>query len=122
MKPLHTNCFSLDDSETVTLTELSQCCAMSLAELEELVDYSALTPLPSSPQPTFSARWVTPLRAASKLRQEFDLDVFTVALVVGHLNRIEILENQVRSLMALLPPELRLSLGDEGPTRPAGLY
>jgi chaperone modulatory protein CbpM len=98
----------LDGSRTVTLTELSSCCAMSVAELDELVDYCALVPLvAATPELVFSAEWVAPLRAADKLRLDFDLDLFTVAILLGNLNRIEMLERQVRQLQALLPARLQ---------------
>ncbi|MBC7682864.1 MAG: hypothetical protein H7172_11055 [Ferruginibacter sp.] len=114
----------LDASETMTLPELSRCCGIDPADLEELVDYGALVPLqattqpatqpsqppsdppldpPLDPPPVFSAEWVTPLRTANKLRSDFDLDLFCVALLMGHLNRIEALERQVKSLQALVP-------------------
>jgi len=97
----------LDASETMTLAELSRCCGMGTADLEELIDYNALVPLAplqATPQESaFSAEWVAPLRTAGKLRKDFDLDMFSVALLLGHLNRIEALERQVRSLQAQLP-------------------
>lgn len=102
----------LDTRETVTLTELSHCCGLSEAELDELVDYCALEPLaPTEPERVFSAHWVTPLRQAAKLRQEFDLDLFTVAMLLDNFNRIEVLERQVHALQALLPAQLRSTLG-----------
>lgn len=101
----------LDTRETVTLYELSDCCGMTVAELDELVDYCALQPAtPDSDEPAgrvFSAQWVMPLRSASKMRLDFDLDLFTVAIVLGNLKRIEVLERQVLSLQALLPAHLR---------------
>ncbi len=93
----------LDASETMTLAELSRCCGMATDDLEELVEYSALVPLQASQPLAFSAEWVTPLRTAGKLRSDFDLELFTVALLLGHLNRIEALERQVKSLQALVP-------------------
>lgn len=99
----------LDATETVTLTELARCCGMSTLELDELVDYKALSPL--TPEPTqsplmfervFSAEWVTPLRKVGQLRQTYDLDLFTVAMLLNHLSRIEELEQQVRALEAQL--------------------
>ena len=53
---------------------------------------------------------VTPLRVAGKLRVDFDLDLFTVAILLGHLNRIEVLQRQVQQLQALLPAHLQLDL------------
>lgn len=102
----------LDTRETVTLTELSQCCGMSEAELDELVEYRALVPLaPDATERAFSAEWVTPLRNACKLRADFDLDLFTVAILLDNLARIESLERQVQSLQALLPPQMRSNIG-----------
>lgn len=94
----------MDTSETMTLAELSSCCGIDAVDLEELVEYSALVPLqPATQPPAFSAEWVTPLQTAAKLRSDFDLELFAVALLLGHLNCIESLERQVKSLQALVP-------------------
>lgn len=99
----------LDTTETVTMSELSRCCGLSPAELVELVDYCALQPVAGAvDEPVFSAGWVAPLRTASKLRLDFDLDLFTVAVLLGNLNRIEALEREVRSLQARLPSHLQV--------------
>jgi chaperone modulatory protein CbpM len=116
MKQEHVQWHWLDTRENVTQAELSHCCGMSEAELDELVDYCALVPnLPPNPPMaegrTYSAQWVIPLRNASRMRVDFDLDIFTVAILLGNLNRIEVLERQVHSLQALLPPQMRSSLG-----------
>lgn len=98
----------LDASSTITLTELAQCCGLSAAELDELVDYNALTPVTdSAAERIFSAHWVVPLRTAAQMRLDFDLDVFTVAILLGQLIQIELLERQVQSLQALLPGRVR---------------
>ena len=94
----------LDAREAVTLAELAQICALSVDELDELMDYGALVPMQDARQERlFSAECAMPLRTAGKLRQDFDLDLFTVGLLLGYLNRIEALERQVRSLQARLP-------------------
>ncbi|MDO8373889.1 MAG: chaperone modulator CbpM [Polaromonas sp.] len=94
----------LDAREAVTLAELAQICALSVDELDELMDYGALVPMKDVRQERlFSAECVMPLRMAGKLRQDFDLDLFTVGLLLGYLNRIETLERQVQSLQAHLP-------------------
>jgi len=57
-------------------SELSSVCAMSATELDELVDYGALVPMNSAqPERLFSAECVMPLRTASQLRCDFDLDL-----------------------------------------------
>lgn len=100
---------SLDTSSSITLTELAQCCGLSAAELEELVDYNALAPLAViATERTFSAHWVMPLRTATRMRLDFDLDLFTVAILLGQLVQIDLLERQVQSLQALLPGRVHL--------------
>jgi chaperone modulatory protein CbpM len=100
--------FSFDTTDTITLAELAQCCGMSAQDLDELVDYSALVPvIGEAPERVFSAHWVLPLRSAAKLRFDFDLDLFTVAILLGNLTRIDTLERQVQSLLALVPTQLR---------------
>lgn len=94
----------LDAREVITLTELARICDLSPAELGELVDDGVLVPVEQARQERlFSAECVMPLRTAGKLRQDFDLDLFTVGLLLGYLNRIEALEHQVRTLKAHLP-------------------
>jgi chaperone modulatory protein CbpM len=107
MQPQPPDWIWLDARETVTSSELSQVCGLSLAELDELVDYGALAPVTQDDQRQFfSADWVPPLRVAIKLRQDFDLDLFTVAMLLGYLTRIETLERQVNTLKAKLPGAL----------------
>lgn len=96
-------CFSLDAGTAITQEELALCCGLSVVELIELMDYNALTPLSRTPEPAFSAQWVVPLRHAVKLRVDFDLDLFTVAILLGQLVQIERLERQVQSLQAMVP-------------------
>lgn len=99
---------SLDASTTITLTELAQCCGLSATELEELVDYNALAPLAvTATERTFSAHWVMPLRTAARMRLDFDLDVFTMAILLGQLIQIDVLQRQVQSLMAQIPVHLQ---------------
>ena len=104
----------LDARETVTLVELSRACGLSAAELDELVEYGALPPLQGDqPERAFSAEWVVPLRTAGRLRQDLDLDLFAVAILLGYLNRIEQLESEVKSLRAHLPGHTHRR--DDGP-------
>lgn len=97
----------LDEVQSVTLPELARVCGISTADVDELVEYGALKPLPAGPpgedRRLFSADCVTRMRTASQLRLDFDLDLFAVALLLDHIQRIETLEQQVRSLKAQLP-------------------
>ncbi len=124
MKPQMTEWIWLDTRETVSLAELSQACGLSSDELGELIDYGALQPstplqphrvLPHEsalPSPCeFRADWITRLRTAASLRQHYDLDLFSMGMMLGYLTRIEDLERQVASLLAQSPAAPRPSLG-----------
>jgi len=91
----------LDGQETLSLSELARVSSLNTDELNELVDYGALIPLvfvqAGQPQRHFSAAFAMPLREASRLRMDYDLDLFTVAILLGYLCRIESLEQQLRS-------------------------
>lgn len=91
----------LDARETISLDELSRACGMDADALGELVDYGALAPVGLGAQGTlFSAGCIVQLRTVCKLRADYDLDVFTLAMLMGYLGRIAELEGQLRSLRA----------------------
>ena len=93
----------LDDRHSVSVAELCQACALSAAELQELVDYGALVPLGDpSHEMLFSAAWVMPLRRAARLRSDFDLDLYAVSLLLRCMERIEGLESELQSVRARL--------------------
>jgi chaperone modulatory protein CbpM len=91
--------------DSVEETELARMLDMSQAELDELVEYGALVPLPAAASAVrvFSAGCVPPLREAVRLRADFDLDLFTVSLLAGYLQRIAELERRLHGLEAHLP-------------------
>ncbi len=94
----------LDASEVMSAAELCRVCGFNPAELDELVEYGALAPLvPAPAEPSFSGAWVAPLREAARLRRDYDLDIFTVAVLLGYLDRIDALERELHSLRARIP-------------------
>lgn len=95
----------LDARETLDASDLAHASGMSVEEIEELVDYGALAPMDAGRM--FSAACITPLRTAGRLRRDFDLDLFAVAMLMDYLGRIDALEQQVRTLQARLPSGLR---------------
>ena len=95
----------LDSRETVTRAELASVCGLTEAELVELMEYGAVHALEGhGAVQLFSAECVPQLRRAGRLRRDYDLDLFAVALLVEYLNRIDELEQQLRRLRAHLPP------------------
>jgi len=106
----------LDARETVTAPELARACGLSPDELEELVEYGVLVPLRrNQPERVFSAEWIVPLRTAARLRQDFDLDLFSASILIGYISRIEELEREVKSLRARLPGHPHPAHRFEGP-------
>ena len=95
----------LDQRGKVAQGELAQMCRLSLAEVDELVEYGALLPLASdsAAQRMFGADAVPLLREAADLRERYDLDLFTVALLLGYLQRIQRLEQDLRTLHVHVP-------------------
>lgn len=117
-------------TRTITLHHLADACGLGTAELDELVEYGALQPLPTpdadananaNPDPNratagngntqtsdtqatddsqpcmrlFSAAFIAPLKVAGRLRRDFDLDLFSVGLLLEYLCRIDMLEHQL---------------------------
>lgn len=93
---------SLDETASISLADLARASGMGAEEVAELVEYGALVTISTSrDEPVFSASCVPPLRAASRLRQDYDLDIFTVVLLMESLTRIEALERKIRALEAM---------------------
>ncbi|MBC7619294.1 MAG: hypothetical protein H7293_09985 [Candidatus Saccharibacteria bacterium] len=104
MNPLNRNWQWLDAGAPLTLLELSSVSAISTTDIEELIGYGALHPLNAGQEfVQFSGECVAPLRTAGKLRRDYDLDLFTVVIMMDFLVRIETLESQVTSLKARYP-------------------
>lgn len=93
-----------DVRETVTVAELARSCGLTADDVRELVEYGGLRPLPfPGIDPVFHADALPALREAARLRRDFDLDLFAVAILLGYLERIAVLERQVHSLQAQVP-------------------
>lgn len=104
----------LDPHRTVDQPELARLSGMSVADLDQLLNYGALLPTEGRVARVFNAGNLAPLRKAARLRADFDLDLVTTSLLLGYLQRIAQLENQLRGLQAHpSPPQ---TLPREGPT------
>lgn len=103
MQPIPTDWLVLDESRCVAQDELAQMCGLAAAEIAELVEYGALQPVEEPAQGlVFSAAQVPALREAARLRADYDLDVFTVGVLLGYLRRIAQLERDLQALRAQL--------------------
>ena len=86
------------------LRDLADLSGLSEAEVLELVEYGALAPEhQAAGQWAFSVRSITIARTARRLREDFELEVHGVALLLAYLDRIHDLEAQLCALRAQLP-------------------
>ena len=94
----------LDERGVVTLVELAECSGLTQSELRELVELGALAPVdPQAAELNFGAHCIVAARAASRLRNDFELDSPGVALVLSLLERVQELETALQRLNARLP-------------------
>ena len=98
----------LTEEHRFSLAELAEIAGLTEAELRELADYGAISPVdPAASQWVFTASCLTTVRAASRLRASFELEPHGVALVVTLLERIRDLEAQLAALRAQMPRRMR---------------
>ena len=104
MNTEHAEAVWLTEDARFTLTELAELADMPEAEVRELVEYGAVTPVdPEAPAWVFSGKCLLTIRTACRLRMSFDLEPHGVALIVSLLERIKDLEAELGSLRAQLP-------------------
>ena len=101
----------LDEHYVFSLTEIVALSGLSNAEVQHLLDCEALSPVAAvepaaefnASQARFSAQCLALARAASRLRDDFDLDVNGLALTLQLLARIHELEKELLDLQAKAP-------------------
>ena len=95
----------LEAGRAVGQQELARLCGLRSADIDELVEYGTLRPVGHGVEQelVFPGDCVSALRRAAQLKLRYDLDLFSMALLVEQLQRIEQLEARVRWLQAHLP-------------------
>ena len=92
------------DERRLALRELADCSGWSEAEITELVEYGALIPAEASAERwVFGIRSITVARTAFRLHKDYELDPHGVAVLLGYIDRIRDLEEQLCALRAKLP-------------------
>jgi chaperone modulatory protein CbpM len=84
------------------LVDLSDACGLTQEVLRDLVEFGVIEPADAAAM-EFAADCLPTLRAAARLRADFELETHALALVVSYLRRIEELEARVQALAARLP-------------------
>ena len=98
----------LDEHYEFSLAELAELSGVSQAELRVWVDEGVLVPVDPKAEPwSFGADRLMTVRVAHRLREDFELEPYGVALVVTLLERIHALEAEVCGLRAKLPRVMR---------------
>ena len=94
----------LHEHAEVSIDELAQLSGLPVAILRELVEYGALVPLRGpAPQWRFTAEYVVAVRTASRLRDDFELDTSALSVALNLVERIHVLEAELRSLRSQIP-------------------
>jgi len=100
----------LDENGALSLQELVELSGLPSELLVELVEHGALEPVraratgsTSSSDWQFSAECVVAVRAASRLRQDFDLDANAMSVALMLIERIHGLEAQLQELNCQFP-------------------
>jgi len=104
MKVELTEAMWIEDSSAISIAELAEQSGLDEANLRDLVDYGALSPVdPTAASWTFSAECVVTARTACRLLNDFELEPNGLAVALTLLERIRALENEVRRLHAEMP-------------------
>jgi chaperone modulatory protein CbpM len=92
---------SLDEHSEVSFSQLVILSGLSDEDLRELVDHGALTPVdPGATSWMFTSYCVVLARKARRLSTDFELDAHAVSVLLGFVERIEALENELHALRA----------------------
>jgi chaperone modulatory protein CbpM len=88
----------LEEQGEISWTQLVAISGLDEAELRELVDDGALTPLSPQAPWNFHVRSILVARTAGRLRRQLDLDAHALAVVMRLLARINDLEAELNAL------------------------
>ncbi len=95
------------ESERLSFEELVEHSGLPRELLQELVHAGGIEPLdPAAPEPQYSGRALSAARRARRLREDFELDVSALLLVLGLFERVAALEAQLNEAQVKLPRRL----------------
>ena len=86
----------LDEQHEISLHELAELSGMTLEELYQFVDNGVLIPInPEAAIWHFNSHYVISIRTLSRLKQDFELETNSLALLLIFLERIRTLEHKL---------------------------
>jgi chaperone modulatory protein CbpM len=96
----------LDETEEVTLADLTRTCRVHAEWVLELVQEGVLEPLgPGGPQWRFAATSVVRIKKAQRLQRDLGVNLPGIALALELLDRIDTLEARLRAAAVPPPPD-----------------
>jgi chaperone modulatory protein CbpM len=96
----------LDETEQVTLADLTRTCRVHAEWVMELIEEGVIEPLgPGGPQWRFSATSVVRVQKAQRLQRDLGVNLPGIALALQLLDRIDALEARLRAASEPPPPD-----------------
>jgi hypothetical protein len=100
--PVESYAIWLDPSQTVSLNELVTTSGFCVDEVRELIDYGTLSPINREDETwVFSADCLVTVRKAAQLRDELELDIHSLTIVIALLAKINELETKLVQIRAV---------------------
>ncbi|MBK0392009.1 hypothetical protein [Ramlibacter algicola] len=85
------------DGRKLSPQEFADTAGLSEGELHELEEYQLLRP------DQLDLSWALAVREATRLRADFDLDLFATGLLAGYIRRVHELQDQLQQQRAHTP-------------------
>lgn len=95
-----TEVLRIEEQGPLSLAELADLARLSESDVLELIDCGVIEAEASAGQPSFRAEYLLAARAASRLKEELELDAHGAAIALTLIERIQDLEATVRGLLA----------------------
>ena len=104
--PQSPNVHILEETEEVTLADLTRTCRVHAEWVMELIEEGVIEPLgPGGPQWRFSATSVVRVQKAQRLQRDLGVNLPGIALALQLLDRIDALEARLHAAAEPAPPE-----------------
>ncbi len=92
----------VSDQFIYSIHDVCSICNLTQDEVQELLEYEVISSLKNSEmEQHFSKPIILMLQSANQLRKDYDLDLFTIVLIMEFLHKIQDLENKIESLQRL---------------------
>jgi chaperone modulatory protein CbpM len=102
----HRSVVILDESEEITLADLTRACRVHAEWVLELIEEGVIEPRgPGGPQYRFAATTVVRVEKARRLQNDLGVNLPGVALALQLLDRIDALESRLRATAVRQEPE-----------------